>query len=108
MQEKFTNSLLWHFSELQLPGLVEIEANHIPMEADNPWHDTQELEESEQMQILSDLLGKIIFTKVNPEQLSHAHFLASMVAHFVSCGKVQTQAVEAKIPLNVLVPKIQA
>ena len=60
------------------------------------------------MQILSDLVGKIIITEVKPERPSHAHFLAAMVEQFVSSGKLRIQAEVAKIPLNALVPKIQS
>ena len=47
-----------------------------------------EQSESEQIQILSDLVGEIIITEVKPERPSHAHFLAAMVAQFVNCGKL--------------------
>ena len=41
VQENPANSLLWQFSELQLPGLEDLESNHTPTEAAYPWHDTQ-------------------------------------------------------------------
>ena len=44
--------------------------------------------ESEQMQILSNLVGKTIAAMGNPERPLHADFLAAMVAQYVSCGKL--------------------
>jgi hypothetical protein len=66
-----------------------------------------ELPEGEQLNMIAELVSRILITDAHPGRPSHAHFLSTMVAQFIGSGRITTGADVPRIPLQVLAPRVQ-